>query len=237
MRGSTDGQRVIDVTQGFVYALLPTGRPRLLWQSRGVQLARYRAEADGAWVCRATYFGTFADAVTGALIGHWDNPFTQRRDTLPPTFYGPLDYVLTASRTLVNPTPAQRAQALAQRTVRRWTRIGDLVTIVDELGPPDDSTKPADLDLLSLSARAADLADDSRASLPSQTAFHAVEPWREWMRMEGRPGMLLWHLQSAKVDGLAQVPSELLRAAEAQRPGFVDQIGFQPGPIEEAWLA
>ena len=95
-----------------------------------------------------------------------------------------MDYVLTPAGTLVNPTPAQRAAALAERRVRRWTRIGDLVTILDELGPPDDgAAKPPDLDLVSLSTRAADLADAALASVPSQTAFGAVEPWREWTRM------------------------------------------------------
>lgn len=223
MRGSTDGRLVVDLTQGFVYALLPRGRPRLLFQSRGVQLARYREEPDGAWVCRSSYFGSFADAGTGALIEHWDNPFTGQRDTLPPTLYGPMEYVLTASRTLVNPAPAQRAEALAARTVRRWMRIGDLVTIVDELGPADDPAQPADLDVISLSARAAELVDGARASVPSQMSFGAVEPWRDWMRMGDRPGMLLWHLQGTKVEGLDQVPRELLRAAEARRPGFVER--------------
>lgn len=221
MRGSTDGSLVAEVTQGFVYALLPTGRPRLLWQSRGFQLSRYRQEADGAWVCRSNYFGTFADAASGAPLGEWDNPFTGRRDTLPPTLYGPMDYVLTASRTLVKPAPAERAAALAERGVRRWNRNGDLVSILDELGPPGAADKPPDLDLVTLSARAADLADPRLANVPSQTAFGAVEPWREWMRMESRPGMLLWHLQGTKVDGVAQVPAELLAAADAGRPGFV----------------
>ena len=223
MRGSDDGRLVAEVTQGFVHALLPGGRPRLLWQSRGFQLSRYRHDADGAWTCHSSYFGTFADAVSGAPILEWDNPFTQRRDTLKPTLYGPMDYVLTPAGTLVNPSPVQRAAALADRRVRRWTRIGDLVTILDELGPPDDPAKPPDFDLVSLSARAGDLADASLASVPSQTAFGAVEPWREWMRMEARPGMLWWHLQSSKVDGLAQVPAELQRAAEAARPGFVER--------------
>jgi hypothetical protein len=223
MRGATDGRLVVDVTQGFVYALRPSGRPRLLLQSRGVQLARYREDADGAWVCRSSYFGSFADAASGALLGHWDNPFTAQRDVVPPTLYGPMDYVLTASRTLVNPSPAQRAAALAERAVRRWTRIGDLVTIVDELGPTDDLARPPDLDVISLGARVADLADDSLASVPSQMAFGAVEPWRDWMRMGERPGMLLWHLQGTKVDGLDAVPSDLLRAAETRRPGFVAQ--------------
>lgn len=221
MRGSADGSLVAEVTQGFVYALLPTGRPRLLWQSRGFQLSRYRQEADGAWICHSNYFGTFADAASGAPLGEWDNPFTGRRDTLPPTIYGPMDYVLTASRTLVKPTPAERAAALAERGVRRWTRDGDLVSILDELGPPGDPAKPPDLDLVTLSARAADLANPKLASVPSQTAFGAVEPWREWMRMEARPGMLLWHLQSTKVRGADELPTELLAAAEARRPGFV----------------
>jgi hypothetical protein len=223
MRGSDDGRLVAEVTQGFVYALRPTGRPQLLWQSRGFQLSRYRHDADGAWTCHSNYFGTFADAATGAPILEWDNPFTQRRDTLKATVYGPMDYVLTPAGTLVNPTPAQRAAALAERRVRRWTRIGDLVTILDELGPPGDATQPPDFDLVSISARAADLADASISSVPSQTAFGAVEPWREWMRMETRPGMLLWHLQSTKVKGLTDIPSELQRAAEAARPGFVAQ--------------
>lgn len=223
MRGSDDGRLVAEVTQGFVFALLPGGRPRLLWQSRGFQLSRYRRDIDGAWTCRSNYFGTFADAATGAPILEWDNPFTKRRDTLKPTVYGPMDYVLTPAGTLVNPTPAQRAAALAERRVRRWTRLGDLVTILDELGPVDDAAKPPDLDLVSLSARAGDLADASRASVPSQTAFGAVEPWREWMRMESRPGMLWWHLQGSKVDGLAQVPPDLQRAAEAARPGFLER--------------
>ncbi len=145
MRGSADGSLVAEVTQGFVYALLPTGRPRLLWQSRGFQLSRYRQEADGAWNCHSNYFGTFADAASGAPISEWDNPFTGRRDVLPPTVYGPMDYVLTASRTLVKPTAAERAAALAERRVRRWSRTGDLVSILDELGPPGDAGKPPDL--------------------------------------------------------------------------------------------
>jgi len=223
MRGSADGSLVVDVTRGFVYALLPTGRPRLLWQSRGFQLSRYRQEGDGAWVCHSSYFGTFADAASGAPIEAWDNPYTGRRDSLPPTIYGPMDYVLTAARTLVKPTAAQRAEALAARGVRRWSRTGDLVSVLDELGPPDDPAKPADLDLVTLSARVADLANPALANVPAETSFGAVEPWREWMRMEGRPGMLLWHLQGTKVAGVAQVPAELLRAAEARRPGFVAQ--------------
>jgi hypothetical protein len=223
MRGSEDGQLVAEVTQGFVFALLPGGRPQLLCQSRGFQLSRYRHDADGAWTCNSNYFGTFADATTGAPILEWDNPFTRRRDTLKPTVYGPMDYVLTPSGTLVNPTPAQRAAALAERRVRRWTQVGDLVTILDELGPPDDAAKPPDLDLVSLSARAADLADTSLASVPSQIAFGAVEPWRDWMRMDSRPGMLWWHLHSTKVAGLAEVPVELQRAAEAAKPGFVER--------------
>lgn len=225
MRGSADGSLVVDVTRGYVYALLPTGRPRLLWQSRGFQLSRYRQEGDGAWVCHSSYFGTFADAATGAPIESWDNPYTGRRDSLPPTIYGPMDYVLTAARTLVKPTPAQRAAALAERGVRRWSRTGDLVSVLDELGPPDDPAKPADLDLVTLSARVADLANPALANVPSQTSFGAVEPWREWMRMEGRPGMLLWHLEGTKVAGVDQVPPELLRTAEARRPGFVAQAG------------
>jgi len=221
MRGSSDDRRVIDLTQGFVYALLPGGRPRLLWQSRGFQVSRYRADANGAWTCHSNYFGTLADPASGAPLDAWDNPFTRQRDTPEPTLYGPMDYVLTATRTLVNPTPAQRAAALAERATRRWTRLGDLVTILDELGPPDDPSKPPDFDMVSISARAGDLADESLASVPSQTSFGAVEPWRPWMRMGSRPGMLLWHLQGTKVGDIAQVPEVLLRRADERRKRFV----------------
>ncbi len=224
MRGSSDASLVAEVTQGFVYALLPTGRPRLLFQSRGFQLSRYREAPDGAWVCRSRYFGTLAEPASGDPIEHWDNPFTGRRDDVKPTIYGPMDYVLTASRTLVNPSPAERAEALAAPRVRRWTQIGDLVTIDDELGPADDAgNKPPDFDIVSISARSGDLANEALASVPSQTAFGAVEPWREWMRMGAAPGMLLWHLQSSKVAGVEAVPMELRRVAEAKRPGLIDQ--------------
>jgi hypothetical protein len=35
--------------------------------------------------------------------------------------------------------------------------------------------------------------------------------------------MLWWHLHSTKVAGLAEVPVELQRAAEAAKPGFVER--------------
>lgn len=224
MRGSSDGSLVAEVTQGFVYALLPKGRPRLVFQSRGFQLSRYRFAGDGAWVCRSRYFGTLADPLSGVPIEHWDNPFTGRRDDVKPTLYGPMDYVLTARRTLANPSAEQRAKALAEPGVRRWTQIGDLVTIDDELGPADDAgSQPPDFDIVSISARRGDLANESLASVPSQTSFGAVEPWREWMRMATVPGMLLWHLQSTKVASVDAVPPELRRIAEAKRPGLIQQ--------------
>ena len=51
--------------------LPPTGRPRLLFQSRGFQLSGYRLAVDGAWVCRSRYFGTLADPASDDAVGPW----------------------------------------------------------------------------------------------------------------------------------------------------------------------
>lgn len=221
MRGSTDDRLVVEQTEGFVYALLPTGKPRLLFVSRGLQISRYQPVSPRAWRCRTRYFGAFADPASGALLTRWDNPLNGRRCEIETTSYGPYDVVITPRGTLPDPTSEAIEREAAAPGVRRWGRIGDLVTITDELGPPNDGKSPPDLDMVTISARVADIVDAAQADVPSVAAFGAVEPWRKWMQMGSSPGLLMWHLQSAKVrGGLDQVPGTLLRAAEARWGGL-----------------
>lgn len=217
LRGSLDGEPVFDVVRGQVFGILPGQVTRPLFTTLGAQRSVYARRSALEYAASTRYLGWLLDPASGQVLERWTNPWNGADCAVPRTRYGPSRVRVLADRVLPAADPAEAP--VAGR--RPWYLLGDIVHMLDEivLPLPDGSAFPK-ADLMTFSGRWQDLADPRSSRMPSRLAFSAVEPWRDWMRME-EPGMLWWHVTGVKLAGPGDMPPELLALVQAEDPGFL----------------
>lgn len=211
IRGSLGDAVVFDHVTGSVHAAVEGEAPRLLFNLEGLQVSRYRREGPERFAMRTRYIGLLTDPLTGERLEHFANPWTGARREVPVSSYGPstvwllpggVDYGL----------PAAQTPAVSRREFRRE---GGWVHVTESIASASSRDQP-DFDVITFSARAADLGRPAPAFVPAVNGFTAVERWRPWMAMGDRPGMLIWHVRGTKLDRPDEVPGWLRQEAEGR---------------------
>ncbi len=202
LRCATDGRDTYTTWTGTIYGFVPGERPRALFATVGMNVARCLREGD-AWHLVSRELMYYLDPATGAVLDRWPNPWTGA--TVP--------VVHVANRSVQNPLAGGAPMQVADG----WATVTIDVPLFYPSPLAADATRaysPAPDyqagEFFALSAPAAALADPARATVPAMTlGWHRVGPWLPWMAMGERPGLLVYVAHGARVDGLAALPAIL----------------------------
>jgi hypothetical protein len=216
LRGDLTGEPVFDLIRGRVYGLVAGQPARPLFKTVGAQRTAYSRRSPLEYAASTRYIGLLLDWRTERLLRTWQNPYTGGDCQVPVTRYGPAEMRFLADRMV----PASLAPDEPPRGTRPWFLLGDVVHMLDEIiAPAPAGVLQPDADLMTFTGSLQQLVDPGLTRIPARLSFTAVEPWRDWMRME-KPGSLWWHVAGAKLDGPDGYGPELRALVQAEDPAF-----------------
>ena len=110
---------------------------------------------------------------------------------------------------------------LAEATLNRWVLTcssceQESVSFQGEFKWPAEFIRAPAGSKLTTFARASELADPNRDSVPANFAGYVLMPFFPWMEMADHPGHLLWHVQGYKIESLNELDEDYLAAARAE---------------------
>ena len=217
LRGDLAGEPVFDVIRGRVYGLVRGQPARPLFKTVGAQRTAYARRSSLEYRATMRYIGLLLDWSTESLLRTWRNPYTGTDCQVPVTRYGPAEMRILGDRMAA----ATLATDDPQSGKRAWFVLGDVVHMLDEvIAPAPAGDLQPDADLMTFTGNLQQLADPRLTRIPARLSFTAVEPWRDWMRME-QPGSLWWHVSGVKLDGPDGYSPELRALLQAEDPSFL----------------
>lgn len=169
---------------------------------QGFGAVRVLPRADGSWerLCREVIY--YTDLATGAVLEHWDNPFTGERVRVVHSANDPINFLLQESFP-VRHRPDAPPGAAPPRVpfLLNWQQQGDwldMETHVHLAGPnplqpdrwPRESSGPVTFgsEYFSHHVRLSDLQDERLTAVDYRGSWHRVSPWLPWMLMGQAPG-------------------------------------------------
>ena len=223
MRGDLTGKTVVERVEARSFGVIEHKLPQPLFGSLGIQVSRFLPSAEG-FVFRYKYFSLATDLSTGKPIAELANPYTGKRNAIPPRTTAPGEILLTTRGWQFTKKPNDAATQTNPGVVRPWSHMGDALHLTDTLiSPPNYETQPA-FQLFTYMSPWGLATDPGRASAPSGFAGTGMEDWRDWMAMGDAKldGSLAVHMTGRKVAGPADFPDWLIAAARTAMPKLFD---------------
>lgn len=229
---------------GVIYGRAPDDPLRPLFGFTAILAVRYRRLEDGSFAFEQRESNHYVNLTDGAVLGDWENPYTQRK-TVAVGYVSPLlGYRMDLQGTypLRNPTELHGAFApqLADDGVEVWSterRANEFPAGVTEDEFPDAYTGAIrkSADVATYRARLADVVNVDQPFVYASTTITADTPWLLWMLMGRRPGHVIWIGSGAKAPTLAAVPQDVTTRVEQAHPGFLaDPWDFDRTPFSSA---
>ena len=215
IKGSLSEEKITNVVTGRVYGIVEGEPAKPFFGLLGFQINRYKRDSENTFLNASQYFALYTDLQTGKRAKWLTNPFTGERIEPPLSQYGPATAELPSMRS----DPLDDTQGTK---VFPWTRVGNRVTITEEIFAPLPYEVQPDLDLTTHTADWRHVQDASVASAPSTMSFTAVEHWRDWMEMGSLEGSLLWHVTGHKLAADEDLPPHLVDEAMIEAPEMFD---------------
>jgi Protein of unknown function (DUF1838) len=235
MRASSDGKDAYADWQVTAWAVVPGARPTALFRLDGFNVGRMERQSDGGWRFISREVAYYRDRVTGAILTHWDNPFTKQRNEVLQVINDPVNIAFDP------PTkPGVRLPPLAVR--------GENVSLVLDvpLAYPNPLT-PRDYPLESSGemylasehflyfAKTADVANDALASAPTHYGWLRNGPWLPWMKMGQMPGHIAYVGHGRKLASAAELDPVVREYTEKHHPEFMKSPAAWSQPNETSW--
>lgn len=227
---------------GKVYAYVPGEPTRELFYLDGFYLTRYEALSDGTHKHTRFEITIKRDLETGALLEHWDNPYTGRRDTVKNSVGGP-QYKIYNKWGFDRPekmrgpdTPRPLEWMIfdddAWLTWDLFLRFKNPITL--EQNPLEYSGEFLELtNLTNYKGKLSDIENPDMINAPGIMFWNGVSSWQPWMQMGQMPGALLYKVIGVKVDQFDIVPSHIYEAAESAFPGHLtERVQWAEGNYE-----
>lgn len=237
MRGRTDG--------GLVYGWLRSQRSAVIdgdvTPLCGVvagAVQRFEKISDEVYEATILEVAHYTDPTTGALLDTVTMPGTGRSVTVPAYRFGPIKARFAVSLDEWEEfEPVQGGSGATQfvprssvhllRSIEPATAFGDQVTVrANEYGRVyPDRNGPKTIyyrEWMLWQARAADLLQRSRVSVPAQYAYTALTSWRPWMQMGEIRGHTLDSGHGAKAASWADCPDDFLAMTRKRHPDLLD---------------
>ena len=222
----TEGRNIWG-TRAEVYAVLPSKEVIPVVRVKGCEQQWIKPLSPSHFVSFDNLVTYYCDFETDTVLREYSNPFTGTTNSVRP-FVSRMPEGRDISpdgvmfRVMREAYPDFYRDLSFDLLIRQ---VGDTVSFQGEFKWPAEFIRPPAGSKLTTFARASDLADPERDSVPANFAGYVLMPFFPWMNMADHPGHLLWHVQGYKIDSLDDLPADYLAAA---RQDFGDQFESSP---------
>ena len=205
---------------GTIYGIVGDEQPRPLFGFEGMELYWMRRLGELEYELIGNTLTFFRDLDTGEFLESWRNPWTGERVAVAPAVqgggpgrgfnYSPRGIRFTRAMDQIPDQPLQL----------NWTFARDQVWLHNETAYPPGMAPPR-AQRQSMFVPAAAFADPGIPRLPTVFSSTVFMPWLRWMGMGERPGHVVWHAAGAKLESIAQLPTEYRTRAERDYPQYL----------------
>ncbi len=236
LKGDAAGAMTYEWVRGVAYGIPLDDVSRPLFEIESVTVRQIRRLGAGQYVEQNYACRLYRDAVTGAYIERFTNPFTQREVALatrcsagPSVRYAP---------DRVSLVPALPFESSALNAPMQLTRIETGVRVVIRREAHSQYRSQASGELRretsidTFTVRAKDLANPGITNLDATYQWTSVTQWMTDLGMGERAGRMLWSVNGRKFASTADLPPAFRAALERAVPGALehrfDWSAFEP---------
>lgn len=241
----TTKQKVSRIT-GKVYGVRDNEKIRPLFKMDGFSVVRTLRLPDGNWrrVLKEIVF--YRDIATGRIMESWHNPYTNEDVRVVPIANDPFNYDIRDTK----PQPPSYGGLNAE------TRAPEPFLLDWSEGPNDTLILETGIDLFYPAAlqpaqwpresagsfnrvsehflffvKRQDIENRRLTALPVTGSWSRITPWLPWMLMGQAPGCINYFASFATMtNGIADLPADLVAAARAVNPGYLEAPTEDYGP-------
>lgn len=238
-------QKVSRLT-GKVFGVRDNEKVRPLFGIDGFSVVRTQRLPDGNWRRLLKEIVFYRDLQTGRIMTSWANPYTGETVRVVPIANDPFNYDI---RDTYPEPPSYGGLNTAKPAPRPflldWSETGDgtliLETGIDLFYPA--ALQPAQWPRESAGTynrvsehflyfvQRADVENPALTALPVKGSWSRITPWLPWMLMGQAPGFIHYFTHFATIrDGIDGLPRDLVEAAKAIAPGYLEAPTQDYGP-------
>lgn len=218
--------------QGRAYSRVPGEKDRFLFSLLGMSVRTTRDVEDPkkgkGFQLLSREVMLFLDPATGAVLRHWDNPFSGQRVEVLPVANDP-----------VNPPPSWEREPGNMGLIGTFHGGMYLHQVCVPLFYPDPlggafqqyvGGQYQALEVFNFAVPEEDLLDANRSGARNVTlSWMRVSKWMPWMAMGDRPGQLMFNAIGRRVERFEDLPTLLKQEIETNHPLFK-----VPPPLDDA---
>jgi predicted heme/steroid binding protein len=231
-------QEVVFWFGGEIHAYIADAGARHILGFEGYNIARC-VKVEGGWRILTREVGLYRDPDNRRILhGTWNNPFTGMENQVVHVWNDPVNLQF------LEKNPRDGKPFLVP-----FTRVGaDLCWHIEiflrypnPLPPsefPAESASPfyESAELFQLYARVDDLHDSNLVSVPCQGSWVRMGQWLPWMEMGERPGRLVYHCFTKKLEnGYQDLPEDVRAYVEEHHPEYMHAPSNYMTPNETSW--
>lgn len=238
IRGDAEGGETVYHWTGKVYSLIPGEKRMELFAFEGFNIARTVVKEDGfELLTREAAF--YKDHRTGQILQSWRNPFTGKEVPVIQVWNDPVNQDFSFGDDEIR----------VIRMILPSTELGDELAFHLEIFPYYTSPLPrkeypqfsqSDIyqaaEFFQFFAKKEDLADKELSSVPAHITWTRISPWLPFMRMDDRPGNLVFVCRGRKLEGgFEALPQQIQDFVLANKPEFASAPLEWSEPNETSW--
>ncbi|MDJ0928906.1 MAG: DUF1838 family protein [Gammaproteobacteria bacterium] len=227
LKADTAGSVTYEWVVGAAYGIPDGATGRQLFEIESLTVRQVRPLEPVGYEERSYSCRLYRDAMTGAYIDRFVNPFTAAAVELrgqcnpgPIIQYTPEKVELVtewhlSSTALGVPMSLQIIEAGDQLVVRR--------DAFSEFVAPGSDEVRRELSIDSFKTSAADFANPEITSLPAVYSWTSLAQWMRILDMQDVPGRMLWSINGRKFMSKSELPAAFVAALEQRVPGALDR--------------
>jgi len=234
LQGDLSGSQRWIHNPGFVFAtvpghgLAPAEFGRLLYRVEGFTSRISRLLPDGSVEERSHSWMSYKHADEERWLDRFDNPWTGERLEAPPHRGGPShSWLRPATGTAVEgATVGLESTGIGAPVRLSWRVLGDRAWLSRHAASRIRTPAGAVRNEFSMDAwvcRRDELRDERRSHLPATYTWTSQAEWQPWLRMDGRPGGLLWRIESRVLADPGQLPAAFVARMREVLPGKLEE--------------
>jgi hypothetical protein len=236
LQADLSGRTVFAYTTGTVWGFKPQADDvtlaefaKPLYGYVNVAARKATKRNDGAVVMKTRNWIMYLNPVTHAFMTEMRNPYTDKMVKSSPMASPTRDTVYTAAGPeqlpVSYPVEVDKAKRPYQMQVRK---VGDKVFLTEanftRLKPGNITWWKLEGQMMSYTARAADVRNTKLTHIPNTWSHNLVAEWQTWMEMHGTPGHILFKGDGTFVDGPGQLPADIRATIEEIAPGGLREV-------------
>lgn len=234
LQGDLSGRQRWIHNPGFVFAtvpgqgLAPAEFGRLLYRVEGFTSRISRLLPDGSVEERSHSWMFYRHPDEDRWLTRFDNPWTGESLEVPKYRGGPShSWLRPITGTEVDgATVALESTGIGAPVRLAWRVLGEQVWLSRHAASRVRTPAGAVRNEFSIDAwtcRLGALRDERLTHLPATYSWTSQAEWQPWLRMDGRPGGLLWRIESMVLDGPEQLPAAFTARMQELLPGKLEE--------------